>query len=683
MALISWKYLNIYIPLSNYSPAELGEILTYHGLETKTIEKEDEVYLEFDILPNRPDLLSWWGLIKEIGIILKVQAKIPNISVIKENEEKNIKVENETNDCLAFSLGLIKNITIKESSDDVKKLLKVNNINSVNNIVDIANLVMLETGQPLHIFDYDALSEKKIVIRKACHGEKIKALNNQELALDSEDIVISSGEKIIDLAGIIGTQETAVSSHTKNILIECASFDSKTIKKTVKRLNISTIAGKFFSREANLIISPKQILNYITSLIKDSCQIDSISVNLFSYWEQKKAPLTVAISNEFIAKKTGQSLKKEVIEKIWQQLGFSYQKKEDFYYVTVPLSRPDIVKSEDLLEELLRIYDYNALNSSLPSEFPAIIFNEDKKQNEERKKKLRFYLTNQGWQEVITYSLISEEMKKDFEKENKSSFYQLLMPKNEYHKYYRQNLISSHLKTLSYNFAHQNKDLFFFEISSTYGNLYKEEFLILSGAGNLLNQPVHKLINKIDFFWLKGILENIFTLLRINSKISFSSNHLNFPQSKEIFLEHEKIGFLGQIDSLINKKYQISEKVFVAQISLTKIFDYLDNNLSKFRYRLISNFPVSEKDLSFVFPDNTNYNEVIKEIKKAAEESIQEIKLFDVYQNDKLEKEKRKSISFRLTFQSFIKTLESKEIEKMLKDIVENVEKKFTAELRN
>jgi phenylalanyl-tRNA synthetase beta chain len=184
---------------------------------------------------------------------------------------------------LAFSLGLIKNITIKESSDNIKKILEVNNINSVNNVVDIANLVMLETGQPLHIFDYDALLEKKIAIRKAYHGEKMKALNNQELILDSEDIVISSGEKIIDLAGIIGTQETAINFQTKNILIECASFDSKSIKKTSKRLNVSTTAGKFFSREANLIISPKPALDYIVSLIKENCQNDSVSVNIFSY----------------------------------------------------------------------------------------------------------------------------------------------------------------------------------------------------------------------------------------------------------------------------------------------------------------------------------------------------------------------------------------------------------------
>jgi phenylalanyl-tRNA synthetase beta chain len=142
---------------------------------------------------------------------------------------------------------------------------------------------MLETGQPLHVFDYDTLPEKKLIIRKAYHGEKIKTLNNQELILDSKDIIINSGEKIIDLAGIIGAQETSVTSNTKNILIECASFNHEFIKKTTKRLSISTNASRFFSRKASSINSPKQVINYAVSLISKSCQKDSNLANLFSY----------------------------------------------------------------------------------------------------------------------------------------------------------------------------------------------------------------------------------------------------------------------------------------------------------------------------------------------------------------------------------------------------------------
>ncbi|CAG8716596.1 13395_t:CDS:1, partial [Ambispora leptoticha] len=243
--------------------------------------------------------------------------------------------------------------------------LAANNIRSINNVVDIANLVMLESGQPLHIFDYDTLPEKKIAVRQAHQGEKITALNGQELVLNPEDTIISSGGKVISLAGIIGGQATALTLNTKNILIECASFNPTIIKKTAKRLNISTAASIFFSRRANLFLSPQQVLSQTISLIADTCQDDLDSKTIFYYQKKRKIPLVVNISHEFIIKKVGQSLTQQTIENIWQQLKFPYQKEENNYHITIPLSRPDITIPEDLLEELLRIYDYNKVIGSL------------------------------------------------------------------------------------------------------------------------------------------------------------------------------------------------------------------------------------------------------------------------------------------------------------------------------
>jgi len=304
----------------------------------------------------------------------------------------------------------------------------------------------------------------------------------------------------------------------------------------------------------------------------------------------------------------------------------------------------------------------------------------------EKKRVLRTYLTNQGWQEIITYSLVSEEVKKDFLFPTGNDFYHLLMPKNEYHEYYRQTLIPSHLKTLKYNLTYGNKDLFFFEISSVYGVSYEEELLALSGTGKFFNQPLYKLVKEIDFYWLKGVLENIFELWQINSEISFtptSLDYLSSPQSAEIFLGKEKIGFLGRVQSQITQKYQLNETIFIAQISLSRIFNYLDNSPPQISYQPVSNFPASAKDLSFIFPASIDYSGVIKEIKKAGGKNLQEVDVFDVYQSAELEKEKKKSVSFRLIFQSPSKTLESKELERILRDIVEKVEKMFVARLRD
>ncbi|KLL05069.1 MAG: phenylalanyl-tRNA synthetase beta chain [Mycoplasmataceae bacterium RV_VA103A] len=493
MPSIPWKYIKEHLLLPTTNPKEIAEKLTYYGLETKIIQKENDVYFEIDVLPNRPDLLSWKGLIQEIGILLNCQVKSVNFSAINKSQGK-------------------------------------------------------------------------------------------------------------------------------------------------------------------------------------------------TYQETKKKPLIITISQGFITQKVGQILSEQTIEKIWQQLKFSYQKEGDIYQVQIPLSRSDITNSEDLLEELLRIYDYNKLIGSLPSGSPPAASNSKNEQAEKQKRILRAYLTNHGWQEIITYSLVSATMKNDFLFQNSSEFYQLLKPKNEYHEFYRQTLIASHLKTLKYNLVRGNKDLFFFEISVVAGPFYQEELLVLSGAGKFFNQPLHKSVRTIDFYWLKGVLENIFELWQIGAEFSFVPTSFEYaysPQSAEIFLGSKRVGFLGRIHPQISQKYQISEDVFVAQISLSQIFDYLSDLPPQIFYQPVANFPPSRKDLSFIFPARIDYNEVIKEMKKTAGPNLQEVNVFDIYQNAKLRNNKKKSVSFHLVFQSASQTLQNKEIEKILRDITEKVEKIFNAKIRD
>ncbi|CAJ0865873.1 13948_t:CDS:2 [Entrophospora sp. SA101] len=279
---------------------EVSEKLTYYGLETKIVEDKNNLCLEFDVLPNR--------IVQEMGVILNCQVKPVDFLVINESEEKLVEVIINTNDCSEFYLGLIKDIEVKE----------INNIRTINNVVDSANLLMLESGQPLHIFDYDALPEQKIVVRPAHQGEKLNALHGQELLLNSKDVVISSGEKVISLAGIIGSHETAITPQTKNILIECASFNPKLIKKTAKRLNISTAASHFFSRGANLVLTTQQVLARFILLIADNYQSDLNSKIFFSYQNQtaKKIPPIITISEEFITKKVGQKLTEQTVESV-------------------------------------------------------------------------------------------------------------------------------------------------------------------------------------------------------------------------------------------------------------------------------------------------------------------------------------------------------------------------------
>ena len=237
---------------------------------------------------------------------------------IKENKQKIVEVKIKSQNCHAFYLGLIRGVEIRESSQLIKEWLKINGIQPINNVVDAANLVMLESGQPLHIFDYDSLPEKKeLVVRQAREGEVMVSLQNSSLTLRAEDIVISAGEKIIDLAGIIGARETAVNSQTRSIFVECAAFCSKTIKATTNRLNFTTSASRYFCRENSTFASPEYILQRVISLIINSYRGNLNSGEFFIYQAAKKKELTTTtITQDFIEKKIGQKIPELIIENL-------------------------------------------------------------------------------------------------------------------------------------------------------------------------------------------------------------------------------------------------------------------------------------------------------------------------------------------------------------------------------
>jgi len=350
------------------------------------------------------------------------------------------------------------------------------------------------------------------------------------------------------------------------------------------------------------------------------------------------------------------------------------------YSVIIPSYRLDIENQEDLVEEIARIYGYNNLPSSLPSfQQNKIIIDKNQTYRELTKRQL----SNLGYQEVITYSLVSQEIKNDFCSSLENEFYQLLVPKSKNYVYYRQSVLPSHLKTIAYNLTHQNENVFFFEISKIYSP-NEEEILTLSGTGKIIANPVHKLEQDHDFFWLKGTIERIFQSFNIAEKINFVPSkikELHPYQSADILLNQEKIGFLGRIYPQISKKYQINEPVFGTQISLSKLFAFLQKNNQRC-YQTISPFPKIEQDLSFIFEENISASKVVETIKKNGDPWLKKVKVFDVYQSKEDKKNKQRSLAFRLTFQSQTRTLQKSEIEEIIKKITSHLETSLNAKLK-
>ncbi|RHZ37317.1 phenylalanine--tRNA ligase beta subunit-related protein [endosymbiont GvMRE of Glomus versiforme] len=323
---IPWNWLKSHLIFpDNSQPQKIVEKLTELGLETEIVGQN----WQFTPLPNRLDLFSWWGIAQEINILLNYPLSLPLTSQQKLNnlieQEANWgKIIINTPHCSQIQLVLIKNIKIVPSPQWIKDYLASNNIDPINNSVDIANLVMLETGQPLHIYDYDKLTSKEITIRQALEKEEIIILSGKTFSLSMEDMVISADRQAISLAGVSGSQATAVNNQTVNILIESALFAPYAIKKTSQRLAFSTQASQYFSKKYNLPFG-NYALNRAIELVKEIFP-GSEKEQVISWTKKQQNKKTITISQEFIEKKLGVKLKSEKLEEILNRLHFPFKK---------------------------------------------------------------------------------------------------------------------------------------------------------------------------------------------------------------------------------------------------------------------------------------------------------------------------------------------------------------------
>lgn len=321
-----WLKKHIIFP-TDIQIKEVGRNLTELGLETESNENN----WQFTPLPNRLDLFTWWGIAHEVNILLSYPLKLPisNENTVIKTKNNWGRIEVKVDTCSQMSLALIKNVKIQNSPPWVKDYLTSNNINPVNNVVDIANLVMLETGQPLHVYDYNKLPEKEFIVRQvASNKEKIKILSGKEVALDPEDIVISSKDKVIGLAGVIGSQDTMVDNETTNVVLERAFFDSLSMKKTSQRLSLSTTASHYFGKRLNLPFG-KFALKRAIELMKEICHIKSKEQIINWPKNIKKETRIISLDHKFIERKLGIKIETARVKQILKQLQFSLKKEKN------------------------------------------------------------------------------------------------------------------------------------------------------------------------------------------------------------------------------------------------------------------------------------------------------------------------------------------------------------------
>ncbi len=633
------------------------------------LELNDEI-IDFELTANRADELSMLGLAYECAAITGNKVSEPDLSYEEVNEsiKEKLELRVNTSNVYTFLVKRVNNISIKESPLFIKNRLMACNIRSINNVVDISNYVMLELGQPLHFYDADKLG-KVLESRDAKNGEKLVTLDNQERILSEEDIVITNGKNPVGLAGVMGGIDTEIDENTKNVVIECAIFNPVNIRKTSKKLLRS---------EASIRYEKGLDVNRCYMAIDRACNLlqkyaDAIVLSdMLEYNTLKREPKTIEITLDKINSVLGYNLSESEVSKVFKKLNFESSVKNKLFKVTVPTRRLDISIVEDLIEEVSRVYGVDNIKSTLP------IFESSASIHDIKDRTIRNIMVSEGFNEVLTYSLINE---KDVFKFTNDEFgiIKVSNPLTEERTVLRHSIISSLLDVYKYNKSRNIKDLSIFEISKCF-SLINGDYIEESKLSFLCTGSYTEGLNKdyYDFYAVKGIVENLLDKLGYKNRYSFIVR--DFPEemhpTKSVYINvnGKIVGLFGQVHPRITK-----DEIYVCEINLDALFE---NKAGRVKFKEVSKYPGISKDVAFILDKDITNEAVISTIKQTGGKVLSKIEVFDYYEGDKIE-ENKKSIAYNLYFESSDKTLELEEIIPIFDNIIAAVVKKYNAILRD
>ena len=626
---------------------------------------------ELDIHKHRNnDCYYHIGFAYEIGAILnkKVQLPVNDYTEIEETIDTELVVKTEK--CPYYTAKVIKDVKVGESPEFIKKRLTSVGMRSINNVVDISNYVMLEYGQPLHFFDKNKLGNK-ILVRDAKANEEIITLDGEKRILKESDIVITDGEKPVCIAGVMGGENTEVDENTTEILIEAAIFDPVSIRYTASRLNLKS--------EASIRYGKGLCYEYTDMAMDRACHLlqkyagATILSNKVVYDKVDKKPQIVEFKKDDVNKMLGITISEEDMKIELGRLDFPYTIKDDKFIVTIPKRRLDIDPNvNDIAEEIGRLYGYQNLVSTLPV-LPTKrgSYIGDVKYRKSISKRLR----RLGLTETKTYTLVSPKMAEIFNYDNKEHVI-LPNPMSIDKSIVRTSIIPSLLNVYDYNKKRKVKDIFIYEIAKTYDKLYNEESKIAGLlSGNYMGNG-WSLNTKVDFYIVKGIVENILDYMGFKNRYTFeisTSKDLHPGISADIILDRKKIGIIGRVHPQILK-----DEVYVFELSLQALM----SKIKPIKYKEAPKYPITTKDLAFILDKDIQAKTVENSIKKIGGRLLDDIKVFDVYEGENVGKNK-KSIAYSLTFMDPNRTLEEKEVMEIFNKIISQITSEYHCELRD
>lgn len=623
------------------------------GMDASLALNLKDPVIELGLTPNRGDMLSMLGVAYEMSAVFKRPLK-PLVFEIERTMDKNtktIEIELETPNCLSYYGQVIRNVNLKPSPRWLISRLIAFGIRPINNCVDITNYILALFGQPLHAFDLDKVGNR-IVVKNAQENEEFITLDNQKRILTKNDIVITDGTKSLCLGGVMGGLESEVTDETKNIMLEAAVFDPLTIRKTAARLSLHSESSQRYERGVD-INRTKLALDYACYLFKELCDAEIVNEAGFSgikHVEDKEIDLTKEDVNGLL----GTNIEDNEIKDILESLGFIVK---PGFKVYVPNRRPDITIKEDLIEEVGRIYGYDRL----PLTHPVDDTQGSLTLHQRKTRLIRNTLLSMGLDDVVTYSLVSENANKLFtiNHEDKSENIELLMPLTEERKMLRKSLLPSILDVVKYNFSRKNKDINIFEIGKVYyktGDISdvsnKYEKMVLAGAmANEYSSTLWKGEKEnVDFYLVKGVLEELARCL--NTKFDFvkeekECNEMHPNRTAAIMWNGKHIGYVGALHPKYAHENDL-DNVYVFELLIDEI---LNEQEVINRYIPIMKLPSVERDIALVMKKDVNAKDVIDCILKSDKQLLTNAYVFDLYEGDKINNDE-KSLTIKLVFSS-------------------------------
>ncbi|HEY1022972.1 MAG TPA: phenylalanine--tRNA ligase subunit beta, partial [Flavisolibacter sp.] len=636
------------------------------------------------LTPNRMDAMSHWGVARDVCAYLshhdKIDAKpvIPEVNffVDQPSLEIHVTIEN-TEACKRYSGVCISGVKVGPSPKWMQERLKAIGLRPINNIVDITNFIQHETGQPLHAFDYDRIGGKKVVVKTLPDGTSFTTLDEKERKLNSEDLMICDADSPMCIGGVFGGLHSGVTENTTKIFLESAWFNPTFIRKTSFRHGLRTDAATRFEKGVD-ISATVNVLKRAAMLIKELA-VGTIASDVIDVYPSPVEKKELTFSYTYLRKLSGKQYPREAVRTILESLQFTVVKdNEEAIVLQVPHHKPDVSIPADVVEEILRIDGLD--NIAIPSAITITPSIEEDDKSERLKEKVSGILTGAGFSEILTNSITNAAY---FTEEELSNSVKLLNNLSSELNMLRPSMLQTALEVIGFNLNRKNSNLRLFEFGKTYstrgvGDYEETNHLCLYATGQLTETGWKGKVPATDIYFIKGVVSSLLTALNIKGITYEKGESKDFDASLAGFAGREKVVEIGMVKKALAAKFDSKQPVIYADLYWDKLMQVASRRV---QFREISKFPAVERDLAMVVPKTMAYSEIPEQIKKLRIGQLQDVRLFDIFESEKLGAGK-KSLAVNFTFLDEEKTLTDKEIDNWMAKIMTTLEKNLGAEIR-